>query len=278
MEGRGGACRWCGGRSGLRAPAPPRRADRPRRSKTVELACGDGAEQLADHRRDQLGARQQVDRARSRSPPSSRAGAPRSRPRAARARRSRRRPSARAAPATPSSCVEGLAAAHVEDGVDPLAAVGLADRGAEVLGARSRRWRRRRAARPAPASPRSRRARSPCAPARLASCTARRAGAAGGGLDHDVSPCSSRAQRSTSASAVRPCRSSAAAWSSSTSSGTGTRVASGTATFSRVAAAAEQRRDAAAVGGAAADLGAGDQRQLPARPGSRCGWRGCRRS
>ena len=32
--------------------------------------------------------------------------------------------------------VEGVAAAHVEDRVDPLAVVGLADRGAEVLAAR----------------------------------------------------------------------------------------------------------------------------------------------
>ena len=47
-----------------------------------------------------------------------------------------------------------------------------------------------------------------------------------------VSPGSIRAQRWTSAIAVRPCSSSAAAWSSSTSSGSGISSASGTATFS----------------------------------------------
>ena len=45
-----------------------------------------------------------------------------------------------------------------------------------------------------------------------------------------------------------------------------------------IAAAGQQRRDSPAVGRPAGDLPAGDQRQLLAWRGSRCGSRGCRRS
>ena len=247
--------------------------------RSVELARGERAEQLADHRREPGRAAPAGAPARNRSPSSSRAAAPRSRP----SRCSREaipkttiRPSGAS---TPSSASKASPPLMCEDRVDPLAAVGLADRGAEVLGRGSRRWRRRRARRPARASPRSRRAPITLAPARLASCTRERAGAAGGGLDHDrlprLDPGAALDQRHRGQPLQQQPPPPA---SSSTSSGIGTSVASGTRDLLRVAAAAEQRGDAAAVGGAAADLGAGDQRQLLLRRGSRCGSRGCRRS
>ena len=70
------------------------------------------------------------------------------------------------------------------------------------------------------------------APARLAICTARVPVPPAAASTTIVSPASMRAQRWTSACAVRPCSRTAAAWSSSTSSGSGISIASGTTAFS----------------------------------------------
>ena len=133
----------------------------------------------------------------------------------------------------PQARLERLAAAHLEHHVDRLAAVRLEDRRLQVIGARVDRDVGAQAAAPARASPRSTRARSP-GPRPSASRAGRRASrcrrpAAWTTTD---SPCSSRAETRSRLRAVSPWSRSAAACSSETSSGTGTRTASGTATLS----------------------------------------------
>ena len=197
---------------------------------------------------------------------------------AARARRSRRRPCARTAPASASVCVEGSAAAHLAGRRRP--ARRRWPRGSPPRGPRraSRRSRRRRAARPARASPRSRRGRSPGrrrasrAARRACRCRRRRP------RRRPSRPVRSRAQRWTSASAVRPWSSSAAAWSSETSSGIGTSARLGDRDLLGVAAG----RRGSPRPGARRRCGRRPRRRGSAagsaRRGSRCGSRGCRRS
>ena len=99
------------------------------------------------------------------------------------------------------------------------------------------------------------------APARLASCTESEPVPPAAASTTTVSPGSSRAQRWTRPIAVRPWSRSAAAWSSLTSSGTGTSQRLVDRDLLGVAAGGEDRGDPAPVRGAAADLAAGDQRQ-----------------
>ena len=156
--------------------------------------------------------------------------------------------------------VEGVAAAHVEDGVDPLAVVGLADRRAEVLGAGvdggvGAEPLDQLALLLAGGEPDHLRA------GPLGELHRERAGAAGGGLDDDrlarLDPGAALHQRHRGQALQQQRRRLVVV----DLVGDRDQQRLGHDDLLGVAAAAEQRRDAAAVGGAAADLGAGDQRQ-----------------
>ena len=142
----------------------------------------------------------------------------------------------------------------------PGAVVGLEDGRPEVLRARvdgrvgAEPGGQRRA------SPRSRRGRSP-GRRRACELDGERPVPPAAASTTTVSPGSRRAQRWTSACAVRPWSSSAAAWSSETSSGIGTSQSLGDRHLLRVAAGGEHRRHPAPVRGAAGDLTAWRHRQ-----------------
>ena len=100
--------------------------------------------------------------------------------------------------------VEGVAAAHVEDDVDLLAAVGLEDRRLQVVGARVDGGVGAEPLDQRPLLLAGGERRSPCAPARLASWTARVPVPPAAASTTTVSPGSTRAQRCSSAMRGQP--------------------------------------------------------------------------
>jgi sugar/nucleoside kinase (ribokinase family) len=225
----------------------------------LELTGGDYAEQLADHRRRQLAAGEKVQepeadhglRAAQQGP---------GRDLALFARGDSEDDHATERRQDAELGIEGIAAAHMKDRVDTLAPVGLADRGAKIVGTRVDRG--------VGAEPLDQRplllARGKADHLRagtLAELHSDRASAAGGGLDHER-----LARLDPSAAPDQRHRGQALQEQSSglvviDLVGHGNQQRLGDGDLLRVAATAQQRSNPPPIGSAPADLRPGNQRQ-----------------